>query len=474
MTAKRPNILLIHSDQHRFDCVGINGHQQIKTPNLDRLANEGVNFTQAYTPTPICSPARASLVTGQWPTQHGCVNISHTESHHCANLKSPALWQLINNAGYHVGMVGKFHQEVTGLPTDHGVDDWISEGQYNHWRETQNIPSQPRTQIFFGELDEHITSSQSRMAWEVDNVLALIDKYENDQANDAWFMRWDPSEPHLPNIIPAELANLYPTDSIKPWPGFPDDMANKPYSQKRCIDNWGIANWPWEKWQPVVSRYLAEITLLDQQLGRILKTLENKSILDNTLIIYSTDHGDMCGGHGMIDKHFSMYDDIVRVPMMMRYPGQLKNETPTCDAFVIHEMDIAATLCTAAGVTCPDSYEGRDLVAVVNGDDHSPREDAFGMYQGAQQGLYSIRMVRDRDWKYVFHPTDRHELYHVSQDPGELVNLINEPSAKPELDRLRGRMIQWMESIGDPLLNPWMRSQLLPDEPSPLLPENLR
>ncbi|MAX25392.1 MAG: hypothetical protein CMJ19_12905 [Phycisphaeraceae bacterium] len=474
MTAKRPNILLIHSDQHRFDCVGINGHPQLKTPNLDRLATQGVNFSQAYTPTPICSPARASLVTGQWPTQHGCVNISHTESHHPAVLKAPTLWQLLNDAGYHVGMVGKFHQEVDGLPTDHGVDDWISEHDYGPWRASQNLEPQPHDQKFFGQVDEHITSDQSRMAWEVDQVLCLINQYQDDADNDAWFMRWDPSEPHLPNIIPSELADLYPAHSIAPWSGFPDDMANKPYSQKRCIDNWGIANWPWEKWQPIVSRYLAEITLLDQQLGRILKNLENKGILDDTLIIYTTDHGDMCGSHGMIDKHFSMYDDIVHVPLIMHYPNGLKNESPTCDAFVIHEMDIAATLLTAAGVPCPQTYEGRDLITVANGKGPAPRPDAFAMYQGAQQGLYSIRMVRDRDWKFVFHPTDRHELYHILEDPGELNNLIDDPAAKPHLDRLRQRMIQWMSDIKDPLGNSFTRAQLEPDKPSPLLPENLR
>ncbi|HAI14516.1 MAG TPA: hypothetical protein DCM28_22615 [Phycisphaerales bacterium] len=472
MTAKRPNILLVHSDQHRFDCVGVNGHPLIKTPNLDRIANEGINFTHAYTPTPICSPARASLVTGQWPTQHGCINITHTESYHPANLKAPTLWQLLNDQGYHVGMVGKFHHEVAGLPTDHGVDDFVPEQHYTQWRKSQGIADQPATQKYFGQCDPHITSNQSRMAWEVDNVLSLIDKYESNTDNDAWFMRWDPSEPHLPNRIPAELKNLYPPSGITPWPGFPDNLQNKPYSQQRCIDNWGIRDLPWEKWQPVVSRYLAEITLLDQQLGRILDDLEARNILNDTLIIYTTDHGDMCGGHGMIDKHFNMYDDIMRVPLMMRWPNQINSDHSTCDAFVIHELDIATTLCNAAGITCPETYEGRDLLAISNGADPSPREDVFAMYQGAQQGLYSIRMVRNQDWKYVFHPTDTHELYDLKTDPGELHNRIDDPTASDILKHLRQRLMTWMQSIGDPLNNSWMRSQLEPDKPSPQLPAN--
>jgi arylsulfatase A-like enzyme len=471
MSNNRPNILLIHSDQHRFDCVGVNGHPQLQTPHLDRLAREGVNFTHAFTPTPICSPARASLVTGQWPTQHGCINITHTESYHPAKLKAPTVWQLLADSGYRVGMVGKFHQEVTGLPTDHGVEDYICEYQYGPWRKDQGLADQPATQKFFGELDPHITSSQSRMAWEVDNVLNLIDKYQTSSEDDQpWFMRWDPSEPHLPNRIPAELGNLYPPKDIEPWLSFPDPLQNKPYSQQRCIRNWGIENFTWQQWQPIVSRYLAEVTLMDQQLGRILADLESRGILDNTLIIYSTDHGDMCGGHGMIDKHFNMYDDIMRVPLIMRWPGHVE-AAQTSDAFVIHELDLATTICTAAGVTCPESFEGRDMVSIANGKDPAPREDVFGMYQGAQQGLYSIRMVRDRAWKYVFHPTDKHELYHLPSDPGELHNRIDDPAAQPELARLRQRLIQWMQQIGDPLGNPFTRRQLEPDKPSPLLPE---
>ncbi|MBL4701482.1 MAG: sulfatase-like hydrolase/transferase, partial [Phycisphaeraceae bacterium] len=284
-----------------------------------------------------------------------------------------------------------------------------------------------------------------------------------------WFMRWDPSGPHLPNRIPAELANLYPPQNIKPWPSFPDPLKNKPYSQQRVIQNWGLQDWQWHQWQPIVSRYLAEITLLDAQLGRILDDLQQRGILDNTLIIYTTDHGDMCGAHGMIDKHFNMYDDIMRVPLIMRWPNHVQ-ANQTSDAFVIHEMDLASTICTAAQVPCPQTFEGRDLVMVANEQDPDPREDVFGMYQGAQQGLYSTRMVRNQQWKYVFHPTDKHELYFLPDDPGELNNRIDDPTAKQELARLRQRMIHWMESIKDPLLNPWMLSQLEPEKPSPLLP----
>jgi arylsulfatase A-like enzyme len=161
----------------------------------------------------------------------------------------------------------------------------------------------------------------------------------------------------------------------------------------------------------------------------------------------------------MMDKHFNMYDDIVRVPMMMRWPGRVP-AGGACDAFVIHELDMATTVCEAAGLDVPETFEGRSLTAMVSGDDPEPRTEAYSMYQGAQQGLYSCRMVRDHEWKYVFNPSAVDELYHLPSDPGELRNRIDDPAAAEELKRLRGRMLTNMQAIRDPLLNPWMRAQL--------------
>lgn len=132
---KPPNILLIHSDQHRFDCLGVHGHPQVQTPHLDRLAREGVDFTRAFTPCPICSPARASLLTGAWPTAHGCIDIPTTEAGQPARSEYRNLWELLGRKGYQLGMVGKFHGEVPGSPPDYGVDDFVPKAAYFQWRD---------------------------------------------------------------------------------------------------------------------------------------------------------------------------------------------------------------------------------------------------------------------------------------------------------------------------------------------------
>ena len=447
----RPNILLIHADQHRYDCLGAHGHPFLKTPNLDRLAREGVDFSHAFTPNPVCSPARACLQTGAWATTHKCVTIPTTEAFQSADPALPVLTQLVADAGYRVAHVGKFHNEVVGGPTDHGVEEFVPYHAYKKWREDEGLPPQPRANGWFGETDAHISPEQSALGWQADHVLRILE--ERGAKGDApFFVRWDPTEPHLPNVVPEPFASLYPPESIPPWPSFPDPLVDKPDAQRRTRLRWGTDAWPWEQWQAVVGRYLGEITLLDAQVGRLLDALDRLGLAENTLVVYTCDHGDMCGGHGMMDKHFCMYDDIMRVPLLARWPGVLPAGS-VCDAFVSQEMDVARTLLEAAGVSAPPSFVGRSLVAAATGADPEPRPDIFSQYMGTHQGLYSLRMLRDRRFKYVFQPAGRDELYDLSADPGELTNLAHVPAHADTLHRMRVRMGQWMLQIGD-LLSP--------------------
>ncbi|MEM8783804.1 MAG: sulfatase-like hydrolase/transferase [Planctomycetota bacterium] len=452
----RPNILLIHSDQHRFDCLGHHGHPQLKTPNLDRLAADGVDFSHAFTPSPICSPARASLLTGRWPTQHRCVNIPTFDGWQPATLEGPTLYDLLRDAGYGLSHVGKFHKEIPGTPADYGVDFLWEEDDYDAYRAAEGLPEREQ-KGWFGFIDDTTPPEHHRIAWGARESIDAIERFT--QAGQPWLVRWDPSEPHLPNLLPKELADLYPPESIEPWPSFHDPLENKPPMQRQQRLSWGLDDWTWDDWAPIVSRYLAEITLLDEWVGKLLATLDRLGLAENTLVIYSTDHGDLCGAHGMIDKHYMMYDDVVQVPLTMRWPGVLP-EGKTCDAFSIHELDLATTIASAAGVDVPVAFEGEDLVPVARGDAEPTRRDAFSMYFGCQFGLYSSRMVRDRRWKYVWNLTAPDELYDLDTDPHELTNRIDDPSAADELQRLRLRVRDWCRSIDDKQLNEFTEPQL--------------
>ena len=217
-----------------------------------------------------------------------------------------------------------------------------------------------------------------------------------------------------------------------------------------------------------MSRYLGVITLLDHQIGRIVEKLRELGIEDDTLVIYTTDHGDMCGGHGMMDKHFVMYEDVVHIPLIIRYPPLLPKGN-ICDEFVINEIDLATTFLNLAGAPLPKTFKGKDLIRIARGEEKG-RDDVFSIYHGAQLGSWTQRMVRNREWKYVWNTSGEDELYNLKEDPGELRNLVEDPAYKGELARLRRRLVQWMEEVNDIMLNGWTRAQL---EEGQSLEENL-
>jgi arylsulfatase A-like enzyme len=435
--------------------MGTAGHALIQTPAMDRLARDGVHYTHAYTPIPVCTPARTSLLTGAWPARHGFIANADTEVHPPTSLTLPTLYQSLREAGYYVGHVGKWHVHRTMLPTVFGADDYVPESGYAAWRKSLGLPPKPHVNGFFGETDPAITPEQSALAWGADQTLALL---QQAAAGDRpFFLRWDPSEPHLPNVVPEPYASLYPPETIAPWPSYPDLLENKPYIQRKQRHTWGIEHWTWDDWAPIVSRYLGEITLLDHQLGRLLAELDRLGIADNTLVIYTADHGDLCGGHGLIDKHFVMYEELVRVPLLMRWPNALPAGVQ-CDAFVSSALDVAMTVCNVAGATPPNSFVGSNLLSEI---DQPSREDIFSVYYGNQLGLYSQRMVRDREWKYVWNATAEDELYDVVNDPGEIVNQAHNPAHQETLMTMRSKLLGWMERTKDRALNLWTRRQLL-------------
>ncbi|MDQ3247667.1 MAG: sulfatase-like hydrolase/transferase, partial [Chloroflexota bacterium] len=341
-----------------------------------------------------------------------------------------------------------------------GFHDYTPQRDYAAWRAAQSLPPKPKINRWFGEVDPFIIPEQSALAWGAGETIRLLHKAAG--SNQSFFIRWDPSEPHLPNVVPEPYASLYPPSSIPPWLNFADALQNKPYIQQQQRRTWGIDDWTWADWAPIVGRYLGEITLLDAQIGRVLAMLEKLGLAQNTLVIYTADHGDLCGGHGLIDKHFVMYEELVRVPLLLRWPGRIA-PGQRCAHFIAHALDLAATFCELAGVDQPASFTGTSLVPLLTIPDVAKewRQDIFASYHGNQFGLYSQRMVRDERWKYVWNATAEDELYDLQHDPGEITNLAAQPALAAELARLRLRLLAWMEQSQDRLLNPWIRQQLI-------------
>ncbi|MDR9431886.1 MAG: sulfatase-like hydrolase/transferase [Natronomonas sp.] len=465
------NVLHIQADQHRFDCLGVNGGR-VQTPNLDSLAADGVNFTNAYTPSPICTPERASLMTGQWPSQHGIVNLSGLPGGGPLPPDATTFSDVLDGQGYQLRYVGRWHLGKH-TPEAFGFDEWIPNGEYEAWRFRQGLPARPdpdaawqddeeapeRTPAgenpWLGKVDEGIGPEESRLSWAADRVISQLEVLADQ--DEPFLLRWDTWEPHLPNVVPEPYASMYDPGEIDPWPNFDDDLADKPWIQGQQRRTWHLEDATWEDWAPTVARYLGEITLLDAQISRVLDRLEALGLEEETLVVYTADHGDMCGSHGMLDKHFVMYDEVTRVPLIARWPDRIEPGWE-CDDFVSNAIDLPPTYCDVADAPVPDQFQGQSLVPLFG--DATGRDSIFATYYGCQLGLYTQRMVRTEDWKYVWNATSPDELYHLADDPHERTNLAHADAHADRLAAMRRRLRDWLRETGDDVDNPWVMGQL--------------
>jgi len=466
---RRPNILLIQADQHRHDCTGCSGHPLLHTPHLDQLAAEGVRFTHAFTPIPTCCPARQSLLCGRWPQAHGGL-WNYSTGIPVPLFDQPTWTEALAANGYSLGYVGHWGVHPTRSPLEFGFRETRDARDYAAWRKAQSLPdprpddltrsalSDKPVARWFGGVDP-APVEQTRTHWYADQVIDMIHRYHAD--GQPWHIRLDLEEPHLP-CYPAEpFASMYPPETIPPWGNFDETFAGKPYIQRQQLASWGIEDLTWREWSVFLSHYLGMISQIDDAVGRVLAALDQLGLADNTLVIYTADHGDNCGSHRLIDKHYVMYDNVVRVPLLLRWPDAFP-AGGTCDQFVTHSLDLAATACDATGLPIPDTYAGRSLLPLCRGEQPADwPDDVVVTYNGAQFGLYMQRMLRDRRYKYVWNPTDIDELYDLQADPGELQNLIEHPAHAQALADLRQRLLERLTAQRDPLVtNEWTRRQL--------------
>jgi arylsulfatase A-like enzyme len=366
--------------------------------------------------------------------------------------------------------VGKWEVHPTRGPGEFGFRDHVNARDYAKWREAERLPdymrdadrlavlqNKPVTR-WFGGVDPAPLEA-TRTHWYAENAVAYMRRYAAEGR--PWHVRLDLEEPHLP-CFPAEpFPSLVAPQEVPPWGSFCETFEGKPYIQHQQLLSWGIEALTWAEWSVYVARYLGMLAQIDDAIGRVLAALDDLGQAQNTLVIYTTDHGDNTGSHRLIDKHYVMYDDVVRVPLLLRWPQQIAAGLAR-DEFVVHALDLAATVCEAAGLPIPSAYEGRTLLPLCRGEDVQDwRQDVVSVYNGAQFGLFMQRMLRDRRWKYVWNPTDVDELYDLQADPWELHNRIADPACAEALRDLRVRLLARLTEQGDALVRTdWTRGQL--------------
>lgn len=461
----RPNILILSTDQHRYDCIGYARDYPVKTPNLDRLAQEGMAFTNAFTPAPLCCPARQSLFSGRRAEATGGY-WNYDMGFDCAGLEpEDAVWSpRLEELGYNSAYIGKWHVHPEKVPTDYGYQRYFGYEHYDAYIHEKygEIPTGwfDSEQWFFGStnplpLEDTPTHYLGAKAMETIREFAKEGK--------PWHVRLDFVEPHLP-CQPAEpFASMYDPAKIPKWRSFEDTFEGKPYIQHQQLYNWRVENATWEDWSKCVARYYATITQMDHSIGRVLELLRELNLEENTLILYMTDHGDMCGGHRMVDKLYVMYDDVLHIPTIACWKGVIPAGT-VCDNFVVPYLDMAPTLLELWGENEPEGMHGRSLLPLLMGqEEERPRAHVVSTYNGNQFGLYVQRSLRTHDFKYIWNLTDVDELYDLRSDPEELTNCIRDPQYAEVLADLRRRLHDELKACGDSTLKRglWLHEQLL-------------
>jgi arylsulfatase A-like enzyme len=427
---ERPNIVFILSDDHRWDAMGVMGHPYIDTPNLDRIAAEGVLFENAFVTSSLCSPSRASFLTGVYPQLHGVQN-----NFTAWDNGNVTFFEYLKEAGYSTAFIGKWHMPG-GIPKLRGVDSFITfdhMGGQGAYYGTPFIANGERMVVGESpvpgvELSGYITEDLTELS------LAWIE--QNHQTPFALYL--------------SHKALHLPMTPSKGWSGRYDE---EPVQLPPEADSWlafADGNFKHFLWDPLEAKmrdYAETAAAMDEQIGRIMAQLDELGLADNTVLIYAGDNGYLWGEHRLIDKRWS-YEESIRIPFLVRYPARLV-EPGRRNASMVLNLDLAPTLLELAGLEVPQRMQGRSLVPLIEDTEQSIRE--AWIYKYFEDFPYPVpeqTALRTDRYKLVTYKRGKQdELFDLLEDPREQHNLIEEPSMRKQLATMRSQMARNIAAI---------------------------
>ncbi len=435
---KRPNVIVIMTDDQAQWALGCYGNKECPTPNMDRIAREGVRFNNAFTVTPVCSPSRATFFTGRYGTELGITDwLNKREEDVGLGIPDVPTWPaLLQQNGYVTSLIGKWHlgSKPQFHPTKHGFTQFagfLGGGQFpmDPWLEIDG-----KTQQIKGPISDLLT----------DAALKFIDDNKSKPFAVCLFYR-EPHQPYRP--MPAEdsasVEDLDPT------------IPNAPYLDKKQVKDW-------------TRSYYAAIHAADRGIGRLLAKLDDEKLADNTIVIFTSDHGYCIGQHtlhtkgnaawiaGGVEgpKRPNMFEESIRVPLLIRWPPIVKAGAVIDD--VVANIDTLPTILGMLKIAPSEDLKqhGIDFSPLLRGETIPKREALFGQYNLHNAGFACMRMIRTSDWKLVRHylTNGLNELYDLKNDPHEEKNLYIDSSADKVREQLQEKLTKWMESIDDPIL----------------------
>jgi len=471
MPNQKPNIIYLFSDQHRHDAMGCAGNSVIQTPNLDRLANRGVRFTRAYCQSPVCQPSRASVITGRYTHQHGIARNFNKD----LDPGWPTMMKQLQAAGYFTAEIGKTHfyspprdrmkQTADGLELDlrecadiirsFGFDYVLEEfDRYVHAFPTARLitpyteylqakgrlkPYQEQIRSIWRLTPHHWDGVTSVLPQEDDLTSFLADQtiqWLNDYDQDKpFFLNVSFVQPHVPLMDDPVWAKYYEDAPIplgprrpaaKPndvWGGYLEESLSKHSNSELLTDEYVING---------ARHYYGMVSLIDQRIGDIVRTVEERGFADNTWFVYSADHGEMLGDHNLMAK-MNFYKSSVLVPAIIQPPG---GREPMVVDDPIESIDLTASILDIAGAESLPGSQARSILPYLNGRG-KPKEAIFSAIED-REGNYFIMVATERYRLTIERNSGVYcELFDLREDPDELDNLVNDPAVKGLLDDLK-------------------------------------
>jgi arylsulfatase A-like enzyme len=444
---RQPNILWYCTDQQRFDTIGALGNPFVKTPTLDQLVAKGTTFTRAYCQSPICTPSRASFMSGLYPSK---VHNTRNGNDHYPD-GAPLISRQLASAGYDCGLIGKFHLQSSGKRTEPRIkndgfrywkfshaprDDWPEgEHDYADWVRAQGADLNA-----LRESGERVPADLHQTTWATTRAIEFISENRGDQP---WMLNVNVYDPHPPFTPPREYAERFNRDDM-PGPSFePSDIE----AQEELAD----ADFQTKSQHPdefdgrqIQADYYAMISLIDDQLARLLKFLEESGEAENTVVIFTSDHGETLGDHGLLYKGCRFYEGLVRVPLIFHAPSRFQ-EGLQCDGLT-ELLDLSATILDLAGANMPEEHQGHSLVPYLTGEKDASEPirdfvrceyfDALAPHFTGGNGTFATMHRTGRYKLVLYHSLNKGELFDLDLDPREHRNLWNNPDYAEVKNRL--------------------------------------
>jgi arylsulfatase A-like enzyme len=450
-SGKKPNVVIILTDDQRWDALGVSGNPHLKTPNIDKLAAEGVFFKNYFCTTSLCSPSRASILSGVYAHTHGVVNNFTDFPSDLPNM--PAVLQA---AGYETAYIGKWHMGEENDQPRPGFDHFVThKGQGKYWDTAFNSNGQGSKEI---------------KGYYTHVVTQLAKEWLKNTREKPFFLMLGHKAPHSFYTPEPKYAKAFAGVTI-PYPQSAYELSDKPKWIEQRLTTWhGIYGplFEWRKNFPDTSRaavkdfeamvhaYWGTILSVDDSVGELYRTLKEQGELDNTIFIFTSDNGLLNGEHGMVDKR-TMHEPSIRIPLIVRFPGLTPTHKPMVVDQQVLTLDIAPTVLDLCGAPALPNIHGKSFKKLVQGGDKSWRKAWYYEYNYEKQFPYTpnVRGIRTNEWKYMHYPTgdgqpDVHlaELYHLTTDPGENHNLINDPKYAGQLKQLKIELARQLKQTG--------------------------